>query len=101
MVYPRLLRSTMYINLYAAGAAPPTPPFPVSNLGEEKSKEDWFLEISAREEKASQTLRQLQKEIKAEKAEREKQARAAPQRARRRQPEPALERVLAACPLAL
>ena len=63
--------------------------------------EDWFLEISAREEKASQTLRQLQKEIKAEKAEREKQARAAPHRARWRQPEPALERVLAACPLAL
>ena len=44
-----------------------------TSVEEEKSKEDWFLEISAREEKASQTLRQLQKEIKAEKAEREKQ----------------------------
>lgn len=32
-----------------------------------------FLEISAREEKASQTLRQLQKEIKLEKADRERQ----------------------------
>ena len=48
-----------------------------TSVEEEKSKEDWFLEISAREEKASQTLRQLQKEIKAEKAERERQARAA------------------------
>jgi len=46
-----------------------------TSVEEEKSKEDWFLEISAREEKASQTLRQLQKEIKAEKAERERQAR--------------------------
>ena len=72
-----------------------------TSVEEEKSKEDWFLEISAREEKASQTLRQLQKEIKAEKAEREKQARSAPHRARWRQPEPVLERVLAACPLAL
>ena len=53
-----------------------------TSVEEEKSKEDWFLEISAREEKASQTLRQLQKEIKAEKAERERQARSAPQRAR-------------------
>ena len=44
-----------------------------TSVEEEKSKEDWFLEISAREEKASQTLRQLQKEIKAEKAERERQ----------------------------
>ena len=44
-----------------------------TSVEEEKSKEDWFLEISAREEKASQTLRQLQKEIKAEKTEREKQ----------------------------
>ena len=52
-----------------------------TSVEEEKSKEDWFLEISAREEKASQTLRQLQKEIKAEKAEREKQARSAPPRA--------------------
>ena len=72
-----------------------------TSVEEEKSKEDWFLEISTREEKASQTLRQLQKEIKAEKAEREKQARLAPHRARWRQPEPVLERVLAACPLAL
>merc|ERR1719321_1664387 len=45
----------------------------LTSVEEEKSKEDWFLEISAREEKASQTLRQLQKEIKAEKAERERQ----------------------------
>jgi len=44
-----------------------------TSVEEEKSKEDWFLEISAREEKASQTLRQLQKEIKSEKAERERQ----------------------------
>ena len=44
-----------------------------TSVEEEKSKEDWFLEISAREEKVSQTLRQLQKEIKAEKTEREKQ----------------------------
>jgi len=44
-----------------------------TSVEEEKSKEDWFLEISAREEKASQTLRQLQNEIKAEKAERERQ----------------------------
>jgi len=44
-----------------------------TSVEEEKSKEDWFLEISAREEKASQTLRQLQKEIRAEKAERERQ----------------------------
>jgi len=44
-----------------------------TSVEEEKSKEDWFLEISAREEKASQTLRQLQKEIKAEKADRERQ----------------------------
>lgn len=44
-----------------------------TSVEEEKSKEDWFLEISAREEKASQTLRQLQKEIKAEKAERERE----------------------------
>ena len=44
-----------------------------TSVEEEKSKEDWFLEVSAREEKASQTLRQLQKEIKAEKAERERQ----------------------------
>ena len=44
-----------------------------TSVEEEKSKEDWFLEISAREEKASQTLRQLQKEIKTEKAERERQ----------------------------
>jgi len=43
-----------------------------TSVEEEKSKEDWFLEISAREEKASQTLRQLQKEIKAEKADRER-----------------------------
>jgi hypothetical protein len=43
-----------------------------TSVEEEKSKEDWFLEISAREEKASQTLRQLQKEIKGEKAERER-----------------------------
>lgn len=42
-------------------------------MEEEKSKEDWFLEICAREEKASQTLRQLQKEIALEKAERERQ----------------------------
>ena len=45
-----------------------------TSVEEEKSKEDWFLEISAREEKASQTLRQLQKEIKAEKTDRERQA---------------------------
>jgi len=44
-----------------------------TSVEEEKSKEDWFLEISAREEKASQTLRQLQKEIKLEKADRERQ----------------------------
>jgi len=44
-----------------------------TSVEEEKSKEDWFLEISAREEKASQTLRQLQKEIRAEKQERERQ----------------------------
>ena len=44
-----------------------------TSVEEEKSKEDWFLEISAREEKASQTLRQLQKEIKSEKSERERQ----------------------------
>ena len=44
-----------------------------TSVEEEKSKEDWFLEISAREEKASQTLRQLQKEIKSEKNERERQ----------------------------
>lgn len=44
-----------------------------TSVEEEKSKEDWFLEISAREERASQTLRQLQKEIRAEKAERERQ----------------------------
>jgi len=43
-----------------------------TSVEEEKSKEDWFLEISAREEKASQTLRQLQKEIKAERADRER-----------------------------
>jgi len=43
-----------------------------TSVEEEKSKEDWFLEISAREEKASQQLRQLQKEIKAEKADRER-----------------------------
>ena len=35
-----------------------------SSVEEEKAKEDWFLEVSAREEKASQTLRQLQKEVK-------------------------------------
>jgi len=44
-----------------------------SSVEEEKAKEDWFLEVSAREEKASQTLRQLQKEVKAEKAERERE----------------------------
>merc|ERR1719453_409743 len=44
-----------------------------TSVEEEKAKEDWFLEISAREEKASQTLRQLQKEIKTEKAERERE----------------------------
>jgi len=44
-----------------------------TSVEDEKSKEDWFLEISAREEKASQTLRQLQKEIRAEKQERERQ----------------------------
>ena len=43
-----------------------------TSVEEEKSKEDWFLEISAKEEKASQQLRQLQKEIKAEKADRER-----------------------------
>merc|ERR1711988_437597 len=43
-----------------------------TSVEEERSKEDWFLEISAREEKASQTLRHLQKEIKAEKSERER-----------------------------
>ena len=43
-----------------------------TSVEEEKSKEDWFLEISAREEKASQTLRQLQKELKAVRAERER-----------------------------
>ena len=43
-----------------------------TSVEEEKSKDDWFLEISTREERASQTLRQLQKEIRAEKAERER-----------------------------
>ena len=43
-----------------------------TSVEEEKAKEEWFLEISAREEKASQTLRQLQKEIKAERAERDR-----------------------------
>ena len=47
-----------------------------TSVEEEKSKEDWFLEISAREEKASQTLRQLQKEIKAERGDRERDRRA-------------------------
>ena len=44
-----------------------------TSVEEEKSKEDWFLEISAREEKAAQQQRQLQKEIKVEKQERERQ----------------------------
>ena len=43
-----------------------------TSVEEEKAKEDWLLEVSAREEKASQTLRQLQKEIKAEKADRDR-----------------------------
>jgi len=40
-----------------------------TSVEEEKSKEDFYLEVSAREEKASQMLRALQKDLKSEKAE--------------------------------
>jgi len=43
-----------------------------TSVEEEKAKGDWFAEVSAREERASQQLRQLQKEIRGEKAERDK-----------------------------
>jgi len=42
-----------------------------TSIEEEKSKEDFYLEVSAREEKASQMLRALQKDLKSEKAEHE------------------------------
>jgi len=42
-----------------------------TSVEEEKSKEDFYLEVSAREEKASQMLRALHKDLKAEKAEHE------------------------------
>lgn len=42
-----------------------------TSVEEEKSKEDFYLEVSAREEKASQMLRALQKDLKAEKTEHE------------------------------
>jgi DNA repair exonuclease SbcCD ATPase subunit len=42
------------------------------SVEEERSNEDWFLEISAREEKASQELKRLQREIQAERDERER-----------------------------
>jgi chromosome segregation ATPase len=42
-----------------------------TSVEEEKSKEDFYLEVSAREEKASQMLRALQKDLKSEKAEHE------------------------------
>ncbi|KAJ1637159.1 hypothetical protein T492DRAFT_954266 [Pavlovales sp. CCMP2436] len=40
-----------------------------TSVEEEKSKEEFYLEVSAREEKASQMLRALQKDLKNEKAE--------------------------------
>lgn len=43
-----------------------------TSVEEEKAKADWFADVSAREERASQQLRQLQKEIRNEKADREK-----------------------------
>jgi hypothetical protein len=43
-----------------------------TSVEEEKAKADWFADVSAREERASQQLRQLQKEIRNEKGEREK-----------------------------
>lgn len=42
-----------------------------TSVEEEKSKEDFYLEVSAREEKATQMFRALQKDLKSEKAESE------------------------------
>jgi len=88
----RMLREAPAISerLQQTGAEGPTPPMRKflstfnelksqtyaklsTSVEEEKAKEDWFLEISAKEEKASQQLRQLQKEIKAERADRERE----------------------------
>eukprot|EP00967_Tisochrysis_lutea_P006204 scaffold7364_cov31-Tisochrysis_lutea.AAC.1 len=42
------------------------------SVEEEKAKNDWFEEVRTREERASHQLRQLQKELRSEKADREK-----------------------------
>jgi hypothetical protein len=43
-----------------------------TSVEEEKAKADWFADVSAREERASQQLRQLRKETRNEKADRAK-----------------------------
>jgi hypothetical protein len=42
-----------------------------TSVEEEKARDDWFAEVKAREEKASQQLRQLQKDLRAERVDRE------------------------------